>query len=96
MESSSSRTKLLKFSASWCGPCRYMSPIVEGVLGDTVYDDVELISVDIDEEEGQEFARMFNVRSIPTLILLDDTDKVVNTLIGAADENELREFLSTR
>jgi len=97
MESRSvGHTKLMKFWAEWCAPCRFMSPVVEGVLEDSLYSDVELISVNIDDEIGQEAAKEFSIRSIPTLVLLNDKDQVVSTLIGTASADQLREFLSKR
>jgi thioredoxin-like negative regulator of GroEL len=88
--------RLLKFEASWCAPCRYMSPIIEGVLNDGLYSDVELVNVNIDDEIGQDTARAFSVRSIPTLILMNDRNQIVNILIGTASEDQVREFLSKR
>jgi thioredoxin-like negative regulator of GroEL len=73
-----------------------MTPVVEGVLSDNVYSDVELISVNVDDEVGQEAARQFSVRNIPTLVLLDNNNQVVNTLVGTASEDQVREFLSKR
>lgn len=89
----SQHVKVIKFGASWCSPCRSMSPIVHNVLEE--HSDVELIDIDIDGEYGQEVAREFGIRSIPTFILVDG-GKVVNTLIGAASESEFREFLSKK
>jgi thioredoxin-like negative regulator of GroEL len=73
-----------------------MTPVVEGVLSDNVYSDVELISVNVDDEVGQEAARQFSIRNIPTLVLLDNNNQVVNTLVGTASEDQVREFLSKR
>lgn len=88
------RTKLIKFEASWCAPCRNMSPVIEDVLKDNL--DVDLINVDVDDESGQEAVREFNIRSIPTLILLNEKNQIINTLIGTASKDKLREFLSKR
>jgi len=96
MEQPTGRTRLLKFWAEWCSPCRYMAPLVEGVLKDSVYSDVELVSVNIDDENGQETAREFNIRNIPTFVLLNNKDQVVNTLVGTASVDQVREFLSKR
>lgn len=97
MESRSvGHVKLMKFWASWCAPCRFMAPVVEGVLNDGLYSDVELVSINIDDETGQAAAREFGVRNIPTLVLLDNNNRVVNTLVGTASEAQVREFLSKR
>jgi len=93
---STKRVKLMKFEASRCAPCRYMVPIIDSVLKDSLYSNVELVNVNVDDETGQEAARKFSVRSIPTFILLDNKDQVVDILIGTASEDQVREFLSKR
>lgn len=64
--------EVLKFSASWCGPCRVLAHTLEGVEGIT--------PVDIDTE--METARQHNVRSVPTLVFKKD-DKEVHRISGA-------------
>ena len=91
----SQHLKIIKFGAPWCSPCRSMSPVVNYVLSDDKYSDVEFIDIDIDEEAGQKAAQEFGIRSIPAFVLVSD-GKVVDTLIGSASENEFREFLSKK
>ena len=54
--------EVLKFSATWCGPCRMLTQILEGVEGIT--------NIDIDKD--QETARKYNIRSVPALVFLKD------------------------
>ena len=54
--------EVLKFSASWCGPCRVLSQTLEGVENIT--------NVDIDNNMEQ--ARKYNIRNVPTLVFLKD------------------------
>lgn len=64
-----SRPTLVDFFATWCGPCKMQSPILEQVknaLGDAV----NIIKVDIDR--NQALARQYRVMSVPTLIVFKD------------------------
>lgn len=77
--------KLLKFQASWCGPCKMLSMTLSGM--DVPYD---LVEVDIDETPMK--AASYNVRSVPTLIIVDDEGNEIRRASGALRENQLKEF----
>ena len=62
----SDKKVLVDFWASWCGPCRMLSPIIDEVAKST--DKVKVGKVNVDEES--DLATKFAVMSIPTLILL--------------------------
>lgn len=57
---------LVDFFATWCGPCKMQSPIIEQVKN-VVGDKANVIKVDVDK--NREVSARYNVRSIPTLIL---------------------------
>ncbi|MFM9027213.1 MAG: thioredoxin [Bacteroidota bacterium] len=57
---------LIDFTASWCGPCKMMSPILQNVKNELV-DRITIIKVDIDVNPAA--ATSFNVQGVPTLIL---------------------------
>ena len=61
--------EILKFSATWCGPCRVLSSILKDVEGIT--------NVDIDQQK--DLAIEHNVRSVPTMIFLKDGEQVERT-----------------
>ena len=63
----SDKKVLVDFWASWCGPCRMLSPIIDEIAQET--DKVKVGKVNVDEES--DLATQFAVMSIPTLILLD-------------------------
>ena len=72
---------LVDFWASWCGPCRMMSPIVDQIAEEVTDCKVGKINVD---EEG-ELAQQFGIISIPTLLVFRD-GKVANQSVGVRDK----------
>lgn len=80
---------LLDFWASWCGPCRMVSPIVDQIAAEVTNAKVGKINVD----EQQELAMSFNVMSIPTLMVMKD-GKVVKTSVGARSKADILAMLN--
>ena len=72
---------LVDFWASWCGPCRMMSPIVDQIAEEVTDCKVGKINVD---EEG-ELSQQFGIMSIPTLLVFRD-GKVANQSVGVRDK----------
>lgn len=77
---------LVDFYATWCGPCRVMSRIIEKYSEEVP----ELRIVKIDVDKNPELAEKFSVQSIPTLIFLDG-ENVKDRSVGVISESELRE-----
>lgn len=71
----------LEFTAAWCGPCKHMEPILTA-LGTEYEGRVRIVTVDVDHE--QQLAQQYDVRSMPTLVLLRDGREIGRT-IGARD-----------
>lgn len=76
--------KYLYFSAPWCGPCRQFGPIMERV-NQTV--PVQKVNVD----EDQQLAMQYSIRSVPTVVLVDNTGKEYARQVGVQNENMLVE-----
>jgi putative thioredoxin len=80
---------LVDFWAEWCGPCKSLGPVLEKLAGEFAGGFV-LAKVDVDKE--QQLAGYFQIKSIPTVMLLKD-GQIVDGFPGALPEGQLREFL---
>ena len=74
----SEKPVLLDLWASWCGPCRMLSPIVDEVAEER--SDIKVGKVNVDEQP--DLAAQFGVMSIPTLLVFKN-GKLVNQTVGA-------------
>ena len=81
---------LVDFWAEWCGPCKQLGPILEKLAAD-YHGAFLLAKVDVDKE--QQLAAAFQIRSIPTVMLVKD-GQLVDGFPGALPEAQLREFLA--
>jgi thioredoxin 2 len=80
---------LVDLWAPWCGPCRMVSPVLEQLATEKA-GQMKLVKVNADE--APELSQRFEVRSIPTLLVLRQ-GQVVATQIGAAQASALRPWL---
>lgn len=80
---------LIDFWASWCGPCRMVSPIVDE-LSDELASSVKVCKVNVDEQSG--LAAKYGVMSIPTLLLMKNGE-VAATSVGARPKEDIRKQL---
>ncbi len=90
MQESMSTPVLLDFWAAWCEPCKTLGPILEKIAGE-FNGAFRLGKVDV--ESQQELAGMFDIRSIPTVVLLKG-GQPVDGFTGALTETEVRAFLA--
>lgn len=84
----SEKPVLLDFWASWCGPCRMLSPVVDEVAEER--GDVKVGKVNVDEQP--ELAGQFGVMSIPTLLVFEQ-GKLVRQAVGARPKASVLDLL---
>jgi thioredoxin 1 len=76
------------FTADWCSPCKKVRPIVEELTRDQ--SEVKFQIIDVDSEG--ELARRFEIKSIPTFILIEDGQEI-NRFTGAKTRKDLENFI---
>lgn len=78
---------IVAFKASWCGPCKSYSPVLETMK----QNGYEIHVIDVDENE--EISMQLRVRGVPTTFVVKDGE-IVDTLSGSQSENQLKSVLA--
>ena len=84
----SEKPVLLDFWASWCGPCRMVSPTIDEIASER--DDIKICKINVDEQP--ELAGAFQVMSIPTLVVMKG-GKIANRAMGARPKAQILSLL---
>ena len=84
----SDKPVLIDFFATWCGPCRMVSPLIDEIAEER--SDIKVCKVDVDEQG--ELAAQFGVASIPTLVVVKG-GKVSAQNIGAVPKPKTLEMI---
>lgn len=80
---------LVDFWASWCGPCKMLSPVVDEISEQGI-PELKVCKVNIDEQ--MQLANTYRVRSIPTLILLKGGQKVASS-VGVVPKEHILDMI---
>lgn len=79
---------LVDFWATWCGPCKMISPIIEELASES--SEVKFCKVNVDEQS--KLAEKYRIMSIPTLLVIKDGE-VVNTSVGLKSKSDIQAML---
>ena len=79
--------EVLKFSATWCGPCQALSMTLKNI------DDLGIEVKEIDIDDQLDLAAQYNIRSVPTLIVLQDGSEV-RRKTGTLNATQIKEFIN--
>ena len=83
-----SKAAVVDFSATWCGPCQMLAPILDELSGEV--DSVDFYNVDVDE--NPDLAREFRIMNIPAVVALKD-GQIVGQQIGFLPKEDLKNFV---
>jgi thioredoxin 1 len=77
---------VVDFSASWCGPCRVVAPLVEQLAQE--HQDIKVVKIDV--EQDKPLAKRYEVRSIPAVLIFKNGELVEN-IVGVKPYEEFAE-----
>lgn len=81
--------KIIKLSATWCGPCRAFGSTFHRVSEMEEYKDIEFKEIDIEkDEDGEVLAEKYQVRSVPTTVLVDEDGEPIYKVMGNIPEKD--------
>jgi len=86
----SEKLVIVDFWATWCGPCRMLSPLLDEVE-EEMADKITVVKVNVDDAD--EIAMRYRIMSIPTLIFFKD-GKMVDRSVGAMPKSSLIEKIN--
>lgn len=81
---------MIDFWATWCGPCRMMSPVVDMIAEER--SDIKVCKVNVDDEPA--LAEKFNIMSIPTLVFING-DEVKGQIVGAHSKEDVLKVIDS-
>lgn len=82
---------VMRFTAPWCAPCKMLAPVIQGLAQE--FPDVTFETVDVDA--NPDMAQHFNIRSVPTVLLLNNDESILQTFVGVQPRQTYIEAIKT-
>ena len=79
--------KIIRFTASWCQPCKMLAKMLEDIENKPI---IEVVDIDQDSDA----AIKFGIRGVPTLLKMDDNGNVVDRMVGMTTQPALEKWLN--
>lgn len=80
--------KLIKFEAPWCSGCKAQDAQLEKLK------DIDIVHIDVDEDPDS--ANKFSIRSLPTMVILDDEDSEIKRFVGVTPSDKIQEAYDSK
>ena len=80
--------RVLKFYADWCGPCKTLTEVIHGAQ-----DKINIPIEEIDIDKNSDAVIQYGIRSVPTMILLDENNAELKRVTGSLNQSDLFTFL---
>jgi len=90
MNQSQDKIDLMYFSASWCGPCKMMKPVIDNFIKSNS-DRVNLIKIDVDSD--RHIAQAYRINSVPTFVALKNGN-LIDRFNGMVSQSRLSQILN--
>lgn len=78
--------KVLKFKASWCGPCKILSSTLSKITTDVAIEEVDI-------EQNPTLTQQYKIRGVPTLVMVED-DVELKRVVGVKTKEELETWIN--
>lgn len=89
----SKKIVILDFSATWCGPCQKLEPVLEQMSEE--YKDIKIIKVDVDDQKAKKLLEDYEIKSYPTMVVIKNGEEV-GRMKGYKKEEEILKYIEDK